>query len=334
MLWEMVSNQSAHLDPEANQTDWLTAGCGGFGIGGISNGLLAFGNDASWLEVRYSDNISTLFESEFNSSMQGPETSVKPATLSPGESEENSAEKVASEARAERETLLFGIMVTTFAATAVFWRMLGPRRLQVLSALWLVALLASLPALDATVNELAAELVQNEGDPHHGLPAVWHDSQVVCFFYDEETAPSAYSDGVHHIAADGAAVHFDALLESDPNNAATQSNQQNQSNLPDQNGRHGVCVGGIRAAETVEGATEIAAGVAGLELEMELYPFGNLLTRIGDVDAADDQRHWLFWTDGAYGTRAIDQTEIGSDAVISWRYMSESEALSYSADAS
>jgi hypothetical protein len=324
VLWEMVSNQSTHLDPEANQTDWLTAGCGGFGLGGISNGLLAFGNDGSWLEVRYSYDISTLFETEFNDSLQGPTTSVKPVTLSPGESEENSAAMVAAANRAERDSLLFGIIVTTLAATALFWRMLGPRRLQVLSVIWLVALLASLPALDATVNELATELVQNEGDPHDGLPAVWHDSQVVCFYYVEETAPSAYSDGVHHIAATGSAVHFDALPEDNS------SNPSNRVNQPNQDDQRGVCVGGIRATETVEEATEKAAGVAGLELELELYSFGNLLTRIGDVDAGDDQRHWLFWTDGAYGTRAIDQTEIASDAVISWRFMTESEALSYS----
>ncbi len=324
VLWEMVSNQSIHLDPEVDQTDWLTAGCGGFGIGGISNGLLAFGNDASWLEVRYSDNISILFEAEFNTSLQGPDTSVKPATLAPGESEEKSVAEFAATARAERTSLLFGIIVTALAATAIFWRMLGARRLQVLSALWLVALLASLPALDATVNELAAELVQNEGDPHNGLPAVWHDSQVVCFFYDEETAPSAYSDGVHHIAATGSSVHFDALSVDKSNNPSSQVNQL------DENDQRGVCVGGIRATGTVEEATEKAAAVAGLELELELYSFGNLLTRIGDIDAGDDQRHWLFWTDGAYGTRAIDRTEIGSDTVISWRYMTESEALSYS----
>ncbi len=304
-VWDSRTNLSIHVEPD--RTGWLTAGCGSSGYGGAPYDLYAFGNDASWLEARFNDHAAIRFEALYNLSSARPGEHEIPVSVSPGESEATAASAAEAAATAERNGALFGIVVTAAGATFVLWRIAGRRRLQVLSALWLVALLVALPALDATVDEYAADLVQSEGDAHDGLPTVWHDSQVVCFLHSPDIAPAAYADGVHHVAATGAAVRFEA--------AANDSDER------------GVCIGGIRDADTVARATERAAEVAGLELQYEGYVFGDLLVRVGEVDAGDGERHWLFWLDGAYGTAAVDRTDIDSDAVIVWRYMTEVDAL-------
>jgi len=305
MIWNPYLNESVRIQPD--RAGWLTAGCGSFGMVSIEHDVLALANDASWLEVRLNATIGDYLAGELEELTTPPAARVVEIERGPGDAEEASAAALTEAAKEERFSILFGLVVTTIGATFVLWGMAGQHRLKALSALWLVALLVALPALDATVNEATTDLVNAEGDPHDGLPSVWHDNQVVCFLHPVDLAPPAYADGLHHVAATGDAVHTEV---------ATNASEE-----------RGICIGGIHDATDVAEATEAAAAVAGLGIEYERYAFGDLLVRIGDVDASEDNRHWLFWVDGSYATRAADRTDIGDDGVVVWRYMTEAEAL-------
>ena len=76
-------------------------------------------------------------------------------------------------------------------------------RLKFASVIFLVMLLLSSSTLSYEWSRMTSELVDNEEDPHHGLPDIWNGKQVVCFHFPEGASPPEFADGRHHIDYDG-----------------------------------------------------------------------------------------------------------------------------------
>ena len=50
---------------------------------------------------------------------------------------------------------------------------------------------------------MTAELIEEEDDPHYGLPDIWDGKQVVCIHFPQAEAPDGYEQGRKHIDFDG-----------------------------------------------------------------------------------------------------------------------------------
>tara|TARA_B100000949_G_scaffold81321_1_gene72757 strand:+ start:420 stop:674 length:255 start_codon:yes stop_codon:yes gene_type:complete len=72
-------------------------------------------------------------------------------------------------------------------------------RLKALSVAWVVFLVLSFSTITTEWARMTAELVDEEDDPHYGLPDIWEREQVVCFHFPEGYAPTGFDDGRHHI---------------------------------------------------------------------------------------------------------------------------------------
>ena len=42
---------------------------------------------------------------------------------------------------------------------------------------------------------MTAELIEEEDDPHYGLPDIWDGKQVVCIHFPQSEAPDGYEQG-------------------------------------------------------------------------------------------------------------------------------------------
>ena len=76
-------------------------------------------------------------------------------------------------------------------------------RLKALSVAWVVFLVLSFSTITTEWARMTAELVDEDDDPHYGLPDIWEGEQVVCFHFPEGYAPTGFDDGRHHIDNDG-----------------------------------------------------------------------------------------------------------------------------------
>ena len=63
------------------------------------------------------------------------------------------------------------------------------KRLKNLSIAWVILLLITFPTLSTEWARMTSELIDDEGDPHYGLPDIWDGKQVVCFHFPEGHAP-------------------------------------------------------------------------------------------------------------------------------------------------
>ena len=99
---------------------------------------------------------------------------------------------------------LVAIVVLFVIITIVGWAgRYDENRLKSLSVAWVVFLLVTFPTLSTELARMTSELVDDESDPHHGLPDIWEDKQVVCFHFPEGHAPDGYQGARHHIDSDG-----------------------------------------------------------------------------------------------------------------------------------
>ena len=67
----------------------------------------------------------------------------------------------------------------------------------------LILLLISFPTISTEWARMTAELIEEEDDPHYGLPDIWDGKQVVCIHFPQTEAPDGYEQGRKHIDFDG-----------------------------------------------------------------------------------------------------------------------------------
>ena len=180
-------------------------------------------------------------------------------------------------------------------------------RLKSASVVFLVMLLLSSSTLSYEWSRMTSELVDNEEDPHHGLPDIWNGKQVVCFHFPEGASPSEFADGRHHIDYDGTDFKTDKNWDST-----------------------GACVGGFEGYEAgldlLNAAVEVRPNL--LALNATEFSFGIMIDSIGGVipcevyTCAEDWSSGAYWeilNDGAYSMVGISDLALNGDTVVTWQ---------------
>ena len=193
----------------------------------------------------------------------------------------------------------FFVLLTMIVANSVQ----DENRLRALSITWLILLVLSFSTITTEWARMTSELVDEEDDPHYGLPDIWEGEQVVCFHFPEGYAPTGLGDGRHHIDNDGTAfMTDDAWIET------------------------GVCVGGFSGYNNGWNVLKTAVNTSGnsLELNTTVFPFGLMVNSIGGIDPSlmtgdFGGAYWSLYHNGGLSMVGITDLELDSDSVIPWR---------------
>ena len=277
LLWwgDQGLQSSLQWDWHPQKGGWLTAGVGG------TSEVMAAGNDASWLEVRYFDDnpnapSSDVGEDQQNSENQETESTHPTVTGLP------------------LLTELLVVMTLVLSTAGLAGGNIAAKRAGSLGILLVLLLL--LPTLNlawvTTVSDEGGDLETSRV----GFPEEWNDSQVVCFEYPEdlwweESGTTIFLD------ADGGEI-----LRLQGNNSRT-------------------CVGVLEGHQTIQSATVEAAQLAGLEYTWDGQPLGMFVEDIGPAEGGDGDRWWLYWVDGKHGNLAVNLQPISNASVVEWRFL-------------
>ena len=177
-------------------------------------------------------------------------------------------------------------------------------RLKNLSIAWVILLLVTFPTLSTEWARMTSELIDDEGDPHYGLPDIWDGKQVVCFHFPEGHAPDGYDGARYHIDSDG--TQF--MSDSDWNQT-------------------GACIGGFSGFDNGLALMDEAVAVSGGDFAYNAtqYTFGMLINSIAEVNPCEvspcsetSGAWWALFHNGPLATAGISDLELETDSVITW----------------
>jgi len=178
------------------------------------------------------------------------------------------------------------------------------KRLKNLSIAWVILLLVTFPTLSTEWARMTSELIDDEGDPHYGLPDIWDGKQVVCFHFPEGHAPDGYDGARYHIDSDG--TQF--MSDSDWNQT-------------------GACIGGFSGFDNGLALMDEAVAVSGGDFAYNStqYTFGMLINSIAEVNPCEvspcsetSGAWWALFHNGPLATAGISDLELETDSVITW----------------
>ena len=167
----------------------------------------------------------------------------------------------------------------------------------------LILLLISFPTISTEWARMTAELVEEEDDPHYGLPDIWDGKQVVCIHFPQTEAPDGYEQGRKHIDFDGSEFMSDG--------------EWNES---------GVCIGGFSGHDSAWSLmnTAVTSTNDAFALNTTQYTFGIMVNSIAGVDPSQmsgnfSGAYWSLYHNGALSMVGVTELELDSDSVITWR---------------
>tara|TARA_B100000900_G_scaffold415593_1_gene446139 strand:- start:2551 stop:3192 length:642 start_codon:yes stop_codon:yes gene_type:complete len=180
-------------------------------------------------------------------------------------------------------------------------------KLKIASVIFLVVLLLSSSTLTTEWGRMTSELVDNDEDPHYGLPDIWNGKQVVCFHFPEDAVPSEFIDGRHHIDIDG------TDFKTDKNWNST-----------------GACVGGFEGYEIGIDLLYAAIELRPVLFELNATDYGELglfINSIGGFDPCDhgpcsmSDNIWTSWQilhNGGVSFTGISSLGLNEDSVLTF----------------
>ena len=178
------------------------------------------------------------------------------------------------------------------------------KRLKNLSIAWVILLLVTFPTLSTEWARMTSELIDDEGDPHYGLPDIWDGKQVVCFHFPEGHAPDGYDGARYHIDSDG--TQF--MSDSDWNQT-------------------GACIGGFSGFDNGLALMDEAVAVSGGDFAYNStqYTFGMMINSIAEVNPCEvspcsgtSGAWWALFHNGPLATAGISDLALEPDSVITW----------------
>ena len=95
-------------------------------------------------------------------------------------------------------TLIVTVLVIALLTILGYFAAKEEYRLKSASIVFLVVLLLSSSTLSTEWSRMTSELVDNDEDPHYGLPDLWDGKQVVCFHFPDGAAPSEFAVSTPH----------------------------------------------------------------------------------------------------------------------------------------
>ena len=204
-------------------------------------------------------------------------------------------------------TLITTVLAIIIITALGFFAAKEEHRLKSASVVFLVILLLSSSTLSTEWGRMTSELVDNDEDPHYGLPDLWDGKQAVCFHFPSDFAPSGLNDGRHHIDYDG------TDFKTDENWNST-----------------GACVGGFEGYDFGIDLLNAAVTATGdlFILNASESSFGLFINTIAGVDPCDTHTcaedfssgaYWELLHNGAYSMLGISDLPLDSDSVITWQ---------------
>ncbi|HJM18157.1 MAG TPA: DUF4430 domain-containing protein [Candidatus Thalassarchaeaceae archaeon] len=176
-------------------------------------------------------------------------------------------------------------------------------RLKALSISSTLFLLLSFETITVEWARMTTDLVEEEEDPHYGLPDIWDGNQVVCVHFPPELAPERFNQGRKHIDKDG--TQF--MSDDDWNET-------------------GVCIGGFSGFNNGWALFNAAANSTETDFPINSteYSFGIMVNSIAGVDPNSltgdlDGAYWSLYHNGAFSIIGIRDLPLDSDSVITWR---------------
>ena len=252
--------------------------------GGIDHrlGVWAGGNDAGLLEVKgVLSNSTNVSNSELDQETESTESSL----FSPG------------------IILLIGLGLTGILILASQRNeMVETNLLRALSLIWLIVVVILAPAiLEALTQSVTDTTVDaDEEDPlWDKFPGSYIGTQVVCI---------DVPNGRDFVDAQNTSVHHDLTgFEI--------------QRTPHVDGRVEACIGGLEGHTNVESASIEAAGLLGLEIQIEDHALGSYLTAIGSFETASGDGGWEYWVNENHALVSIEQHPLPNSSVIHWRFL-------------
>ena len=196
---------------------------------------------------------------------------------------------------------LYAMLGFTVALTFVCLPLLRDAALlRAITAIWLVSLIISAPMINEEWSRMTSVLVEEESNPHYGLPDIWEDKQVVCIHFPDNATHLEFVEGRHHVDSDGS----EFLIDKNSNST-------------------GVCIGGFTGYDTGFSLFIDASNIAAdnLEIEYTESDWGILITSIGGLNPGAEwgNAYWALYHNGALSTIGISELVLEDDSVILWR---------------
>lgn len=245
-------------------------------------GVWAGGNDAGLLEVRGVPSSPTNSSNlEQNQEIESTESPL----FSPG------------------IMLLIGLGLTGILILASQRNeMVETNLLRALSLIWLIVVVILAPAILEALTESVTDTTvdADEEDPlWDKFPDSYIGTQVVCI---------DVPNGRDFVDAQNTSLHYDLTgFEF--------------QRTPHVDGRVEACIGGLESHTNVESATIEAAGLLGLEIQIEDHALGSYLTGIGSFETASGDGGWEYWVNDNHALVSIEQHPLPTSSVIHWRFL-------------
>ena len=211
-------------------------------------------------------------------------------------------------------TLITTLAVVIILTALAFLAVKEENRLKSASVVFVSMLLLTFGTITEELGEITTELVENDEDPHYGLPISWNGTQVVCFHFPSGSSLEGFDDGRHHIDSNG-------------NSASMTVGTWGDSNAT------GACIGGFEGYDNGLDLLNAAVNVTGdsFSLNITEFSFGLQIDSIGGISpcevytCAEDFSSGAYWellNDGAYSMVGISDLVLNDDTVITWQIAS------------
>ena len=211
-------------------------------------------------------------------------------------------------------TLITTLAVVLTVTALAFLAVKEENRLKSASVVFVSMLLLTFGTISEELGEITTELVENDEDPHYGLPISWNDTQVVCFHFPSDSSPEGFDDGRHHIDSNGNSASMTVGTWGDGNST-------------------GACIGGFEGYDNGLDLLNAAVNVTGdsFSLNVTEFSFGLQIDSIGGVSpcevytCAEDFSSGAYWellNDGAYSMVGISDLVLNDNTVITWQIAS------------
>ena len=278
--------------PQISQ--YVTAGCASDGL------VLAVANDASWLEVRYSDADFSIIQGQSNSitgNLSMPDNTANPSNSSSSSKEDGG---------------LPGVIWIPFCGTSLvflcaFAAQEEDLRRQI-SLVGLISLVVSLLLIAPIMTEyLHSDPVEDSsGRTRASSYADWKEnspnSVSVSIHFPLDVSGTACYDGlIHHY---GSSVDEYLISNEDICIVAISIDYSNEMTASD--------------------ATLAALSFADITFDSEQQALGQFIRSIGNADGGDEDRWWTYDLNGGYGIVGISDQPIESGDEIDWFFDAES----------
>mgnify|MGYP000110772081 CR=1 FL=1 len=175
--------------------------------------------------------------------------------------------------------------------------------LKALSVFWTVFTVLSFEAIVVEWARMTADLVDEEEDPHFGLPDIWDGKQTVCVHFPQDLAPEGFDKGRKHIDNDGT----EFMSDKDWNET-------------------GACIGGFSNFNNGWDLFNAAVNATGgaFPINSTDSSWGVFVDSIAGVDPSTmsgnfEGAYWAVYHNGALSPVGIKDLTLDDDSVITWR---------------